>query len=329
MKKIFLPLLILTMSLINAQVINFPDPAFKAILLQADTDNYIACNVKIDANNDGEIDQSEALAVYCFSITQGSIVDLTGIEYFTNLTSLGCVQNNLHTVNLTNLTNLEILGLGDNQLTSINLNGLNNLRFINIAGNQLTEVDFSTLPALKIVIASINQLTDLDFSNNPLFEQLRCNENPNLSWINIRNNRSQIYTPTPYNGCWGNCPNLTTICVDDNEVAATQNFLLGCGITQTISIVTDCPLSVGEFDKDLFVVYPNPSKGVFQLTFTTSFSEKTVYSVYDVMGRKIIEKEVSNESNSFDINLENYPKGMYLLNVTTGETKVVKKLVVK
>ena len=60
-----------------------------------------------------------------------------------------------------------------------------------------------------------------------------------------------------------------------------------------------------------------------------SFSQKMVYSIYDVMGRKIIEKEISNESSSFDINLENYPKGIYLLNVTTGETKVVKKLVVK
>lgn len=88
-------------------------------------------------------------------------------------------------------------------------------------------------------------------------------------------------------------------------------------------------LSNYEFEKDSFVVYPNPSSGVFQLTFNKSFSQKMVYSIYDVMGRKIIEKEISNESSSFDINLENYPKGIYLLNVTTGETKVVKKLVVK
>ena len=80
MKRILFYILVLTTSLLNAQVINSPDPAFKAILLQADTDNNIAGLVKIDANDDGEIDQSEALTVYDMSIPPGNIVDLTGIE---------------------------------------------------------------------------------------------------------------------------------------------------------------------------------------------------------------------------------------------------------
>ena len=54
----------------SAQVITFPDPNFKAILLAADVTNEIAQNnyplqdnMKIDANNNGEIEVAEALAV--------------------------------------------------------------------------------------------------------------------------------------------------------------------------------------------------------------------------------------------------------------------------
>ncbi|WP_162127058.1 leucine-rich repeat domain-containing protein [Flavobacterium phycosphaerae] len=166
MKRILITVLVLTLSALNAQVINFPDLAFKAKLLQADTNNYIAGGVKIDANNDGEIEQSEALTVYTISITAGNIVDLTGIAYFTNIFDITIVNNNLLTANLASLTNLQTLGLGGNHLTTVNLNGLSNLWFLLLEGNQLTEVDFSTLVALKILIIDQNPLTHLDFSNN-------------------------------------------------------------------------------------------------------------------------------------------------------------------
>lgn len=64
MKKTLLLLMALTSVVLQAQIINIPDPIFKGLLLQADTDNTIAGLVKIDANDDGEIEQSEALSVY-------------------------------------------------------------------------------------------------------------------------------------------------------------------------------------------------------------------------------------------------------------------------
>ncbi len=328
MKKIVVAVLVLIVGTLHAQVITFPDPAFKAKLLQSDTNNYIAGGVKIDANNDGEITQSEALAVYSIAIqTPSNITNITGIGFFTNIQDFGVQGNMIQTADLTSLTHLRTLDLGSNQLSSINLNGLSNLWFINIGDNQLTSVDFSTLSALKILIITRNQLTQLDFSNNPVFEQLRCNENPNLAWVNIRNNRSQVYSFTPFNGCWTDCPNLTAICVDDNEVVPTQNFLAGCGMTQPITITTDCALSVPEFSTESFMVSPNPSTGVFQLTFNEFISEKGGYAVYDVLGKMILEKEIPKDISTSEINLENYPQGVYLLRIVVGDTVVNKKLI--
>ena len=104
--------------MVNAQTVSIPDPAFKAKLLEANTSNIIAYNeagnaIKIDANNDGEIQNSEALAVYRLRVWNASIMNLTGISSFTNLKNLDCTNNiltNLDVSSLTNLTNLNCSG---------------------------------------------------------------------------------------------------------------------------------------------------------------------------------------------------------------------------
>ncbi|HQW68234.1 MAG TPA: T9SS type A sorting domain-containing protein [Flavobacterium sp.] len=311
--KILIVLPILMSCNLNSQIINFPDPAFKAMLLQADTGNNIGGGVKIDANDDGEITQSEALTVFYSSIqTSGNITNITGIGFFTNLQTFQLVGNLIQTADLSSLINLGSLDLGGNQLTSINLNGLTNLWFMNIGGNQLTEVDFSTLAALKILIIGQNQLTHLDFSNNPMFEQLRCADNPSLNWVNIRNNRSQVFTQTPFNGCWNNCPNLTTICVDNNEVVTAQNFLSNCGITQPITVTTDCSLGIVDEEKDSGVmVYPNPSAdGKF--FFTNQEGKFSTVSVVNSLGKVVVKPfDCAQGNNSVD--LSGMADGIYLL----------------
>ena len=82
----------------GAQIINFPDAILKAKLLQtyswnAGVYDINGTEILIDANNNGEIEVSEALAVA--SLTLGSnptdeqnyITDATGLEYFANLKS--------------------------------------------------------------------------------------------------------------------------------------------------------------------------------------------------------------------------------------------------
>jgi hypothetical protein len=72
MKK-YLYLLLLLSGFSYAQIVTIPDANFKAKLLEASPTNVIAYNnggyIKIDVNNDGEIQQSEALNV-------------TGFKYF-------------------------------------------------------------------------------------------------------------------------------------------------------------------------------------------------------------------------------------------------------
>ena len=98
--KIHLPLFLLFGVLLNAQIVNFTDATFKAKVLESSPDNKIAKDLngnyfKIDANNDGEIQLTEAERVSVLNVmnnyskeydyTYTKIEDKTGIEKFTNL----------------------------------------------------------------------------------------------------------------------------------------------------------------------------------------------------------------------------------------------------
>ena len=325
MKKLYLIFLIAN-NYSYSQIINIPDPYFKALLLQADVGNEIGGGFKIDINDNGEIEQSEALLVYSSELPPGNITSLAGIEYFTNLMYLSCPSNQITTLDLSSLTQLLTLGVGGNQLTSLNLSGLTNLYFLLCSGNQLTELDFSTLTALEVTICTQNLFTVLDFSNNPVFDQLRADECPNLTTIKINNNYQQIFTQTPYNSCWVNNPNLVNICVDANEVTPIQTFLSNCNITQPINIYTDCALSNDDFVDTAFKLVPNPTKGT--VFFDNSVNTFNTVRVYNYLGQEILSKKL-NPVFDENVDLENVAKGIYILKLEDGNqsftTKIIKE----
>src|SRR6478735_6873526 len=98
MKKIYFFTILLFTSLGFSQIINIPDANFKAKLLQADVTNTIATDyfntpLKIDTNNNNEIEVNEALTVFNLNVSNSAISDLTGIESFTNLDIIDCSYN--------------------------------------------------------------------------------------------------------------------------------------------------------------------------------------------------------------------------------------------
>jgi hypothetical protein len=64
-------------------------------------------------------------------------------------------------------------------------------------------------------------------------------------------------------------------------------------------------------------VYPNPSQGVF--TFEAIDVEQTLATVWNVNGKVVFKAELTNGS----INLSNQPDGLYVLQLTTSEGKLL------
>jgi hypothetical protein len=90
-----------------------------------------------------------------------------------------------------------------------------------------------------------------------------------------------------------------------------------------------CYLSVEEEElKDAVSIYPNPSKGSFNVKNTSLINlEKVV--IYDISGRLISEYNMTNSSRIKTINLVGVSKGMYFINIHSKRGRITKKLILE
>ena len=100
---------------------------------------------------------------------------------------------------------------------------------------------------------------------------------------------------------------------------ATSNWKSG----STVATGNTCTTLEAETFNTLseVVVYPNPSTGIFNI----ALQEDASVSVTDMLGKVIYTNKVKSGNNTIDIS--NYQSGIYLLNVTSENGSVTKKLI--
>ena len=167
----------------QAQNVVVPDAKFLKALIAAG----------VDTNNDSIIQTSEALVVTQLSIGSLSIANLTGIEAFTNITSLACPINALKTVDFSKNTLLQYLDIGGNRnVTKLDLSKNTALTSLDIIYTGLTTIDLSNNLQLQSLACNgttysglnlNNLLTSLDVSKNTLLNSLSATMNPSLKQI--------------------------------------------------------------------------------------------------------------------------------------------------
>ncbi|MAW21330.1 MAG: hypothetical protein CMD16_02900 [Flavobacteriales bacterium] len=148
------------------QNVNIPDANFKA---------YLVGNTAINTNGDTEIQVSEAAAfngtVNCY---QMNISDLTGIEAFTALTYLHCMDNQITTLDISQNTALVGLSCGENQLTSLDVSNNTSLVEFDCRDNLLTSLDVRNGNNINM------GFMDICFNNG-----IGTFDNPYLNCINV------------------------------------------------------------------------------------------------------------------------------------------------
>ena len=150
------------------------------------------CVENFDTDGDGEISTEEAAVVTSISCANKNISSLSGIQYFTALTSLDCSSNRLASLNVTHNT----------ALVTLNCRSNNQLAFLNCSGCQLTSLDVYGCTILNALDCSHNQLGFLyvgDFYN---LEWVDCSFNnigaidagycPILSYLNCDQNGGEV-----------------------------------------------------------------------------------------------------------------------------------------
>jgi hypothetical protein len=168
-----------------------------------------------------------------------SIEDLTGLQFFTELTELDASNseemhpmeqwNHISSINLSGNSKLRVLWLDNNQITSINLSPCSDLRILGINNNRLMNLDVSDNAALSKLSCENNQLNSLDITNCPNLGVLSCYGNE-LIELNVSENLSleQLY-------CENN--QLTSIDVTNHD----KLMLFNCNNNQLTALdLTGC-----------------------------------------------------------------------------------------
>ncbi len=179
----------------SAQIVNIPDPTFKAALV----------NSSVNTNQDTEIQVSEANSYTGLLqlVNQFTIADLTGIEEFTQITELNCAVNQITNLDLSNNLQLTSVIAYGNLINNVDFGTNTNIEYLNINANELISLDVSAQINMNFVSCSLNPLTSLNVANG--------------------NNTNMTFSAT-------STPNLQCVQVDD-PVYSTANWSIDPGVT--------------------------------------------------------------------------------------------------
>ena len=329
LKKLLFPIVLCLITISGfAQDVNIPDANFKAYLLGVSD---------INTNNDTEIQMSEASAFAgTIYVRNNDILDLTGIEAFTQITQLNCSRNDLTTLDVSNNTQLTFLDCGDNQLTSIDITALTNLLDFRTSISDITNVDLSNNLLLERFEALLSGLTSLDVSNNTVLNHIQLvSEVPELDLTNnnmleliqvggstttildLRNGNNTIVTEFEIL----NAPNLTCIFVDDANYSNTNWTNIDAAANNFVETQGECDtLSITESELSNINIYPNPFNT--QL-FIKGLQEATSIKIYNVLGQLVL------STTDTSINTNKLSSGLYIITVETENGSISKKIVKK
>jgi hypothetical protein len=140
-------------------------------------------------------------------------------------------------------------------------------------------------------------------------------------------NSTTIANPT-YSVIVGQCDVITyTVTVTDAN---------GCTATDAVKVTCNhCRMSAPQDDPsssfNSFTIYPNPNSGTFIVMFSEPDKDQTLdMKITDVLGKTIFEKKNFIPDLEIQLDLSNYPKGIYMVQVlmNNGEREI-KKVVIQ
>ena len=78
-------------------------------------------------------------------------------------------------------------------------------------------------------------------------------------------------------------------------------------------------------------VYPNPSRDIFNISFTSEEVQDFTLRVVNLLGEEIIKEDMQQFVGEYvkTINLNQYKKGVYLLEIITNNGTINKKLILQ
>lgn len=122
--------------------------------------------------------------------------------------------------------------------------------------------------------------------------------------------------------------NLGSVC----ELKSAADVILGYwGSNQGNSCSLSLPTGFAQSSKELvqLEVFPNPSKGIFNISWTQKFKGNVHLELLDLQGRLLKQIPVSNGQHSLELNATEFASGLYFLRIGDEKSTVSKKIVIQ
>ncbi|MEQ8907556.1 MAG: hypothetical protein RIC95_00055 [Vicingaceae bacterium] len=156
-----------------SQYITIPDENFEKNLIRQGIDSDSTVNQKMLRSDAEKVKHLDLNAVQMTF----KVLDLKGIEGFSQLRYLNASSQKLQSVNLSQNKLLEVLMLSNNLIQQITLSSNTELKSLGISGNTLHSINgLANLNRLKELYLSSNDLQQLNLLNDSL-ELLECSSN--------------------------------------------------------------------------------------------------------------------------------------------------------
>lgn len=253
-------------------------------------------------------------------ILNGNLISNINLQALPSLAYLYLYKNNLSSLSVNHLSNLYELICSENQITSLNLDNLSNLVSVRCYQNALQTISLKGTSSLQFFYCNNNQIQSLDFSESPSLKTLYAMDN-DLVYLNIKNGTlGNIY---------GICqnPNLSFVCVDDFAIEINHIITqLGpgyCNHPNNVTVTTNCNLATNETETESSVFYPNPASE--KLYFKSAVHNNALVTISNSVGQLVYSDKIKNQT----LDISRLEKGIYFLQITTPDKKVISNKVIK
>ncbi|MBV6484617.1 MAG: hypothetical protein KFKLKKLM_01127 [Flavobacteriales bacterium] len=119
------------------------------------------------------------------------------------------------------------------------------------------------------------------------------------------------------------CGDLTNLSLSEKNLWVLKLDSMGCEIANCSVGVYESPQPPnGEF-----FVYPNPTNGIVTIQYNATTFTNSTFKLFDVMGKEMLNKKI--ESNHTQLDVGQYPKGIYFYQTIHQKQQISGKLIIQ
>lgn len=272
-------------SLDCSKTTNIPDPVFEQALIDLGYDS---------GTIDGKIFTGNVSAVTSLVLFDKNISNLSGIGAFYNLEVVSLKNNNINSLDVSQLSNLKYFYLKQNPTTTIVFNN-SQLDYIEIEDTDFTSLDLSKSAVLRAVkIEKNSALTSIDFGTISSLKELELNNNK-LQSLNLVN--GQLLEEIQLDNNQLISLNITS-CTSLIELSVENNLLTDIDLTQSTNIEE---LNISDNKLEFLNLYSNTKLESLYCSnnelVALDFRENTVLDYLEAENNKLTSLVTKNGNN--------------------------------